>query len=361
MYCKLCQLFIGVWLTAIIGPLLVAIGRGKAVLPEGRGVTFIDNEEVDKVLPLAPSHFPEAFQGILWMDQTGAYGHSECPFTAPDLSLSFGNSTWDPTTRRISLDITGPSWVWFNSWLGQFGYCLLGNLGFKYVFELSQDENSIQVYPTFDWGDVLGTWTFPKELLSFSMERIQHPKGKCPPPAGSSKKDISKCAKWDRVSKGLLSPLFGDAGVIHYSVFQIVDGKGNRIQPYFDAYLNYAKSTCDVSSKWLRLVHADTNQEAWTCPSAMIGQYQSKPGCHKVLAEKHDTNKQKPGEEENKKEKPKAKPSQEKEEESKKEKSKAQPSQEKAESAKKKSSPQEDKGKKEIKKTKKNGASKSEL
>merc|ERR1719444_290038 len=120
--------------------------------------------------------------------------------------------------------------------------------------------------------------------MSFTMEKVKHPQGQCPPKIGSSKKDISKCAQWTRVSKGLLSPLFGDRGVIHYPVFQIVDRNGNRIQPYYDAYVSYAMQTCSPSPKWLRWLGADDDANAFKCPSAMLGQFReskSKTKCGK--------------------------------------------------------------------------------
>merc|ERR1712187_775211 len=93
---------------------------------------------------------------------------------------------------------------------------------------------------------------------------------------GSSKKDVTKCAAWDRVSSGLLSPLLGSYGVVHYYVYQIVDGKGRRVQPYYDAYMRHARSTCRPpfrhSLQFLGLEQPHNS----SCPLAFRGVRQSR-------------------------------------------------------------------------------------
>merc|ERR1712194_722984 len=67
----------------------------------------------------------------------------------------------------------------------------------------------------------------------------------CPPPPGASKKEFTMCAAWDRVSSGLLSPIFDlvGFGTLHYYVFQIVDEKGAPVQPYYDEFMKFADSS----------------------------------------------------------------------------------------------------------------------
>eukprot|EP00932_Pfiesteria_piscicida_P017527 SRR837773.4403.p1 GENE.SRR837773.4403~~SRR837773.4403.p1 ORF type:complete len:288 (-),score=29.90 SRR837773.4403:12-875(-) len=216
------------------------------LVPSGPDVPrCFHNAKLETELPLAPSSYPEAFQGMLWMDQGGFYSHSDVPFTAPDLALSFGDaeySRWDPVSRTLSLDIAGPSWTWMNRVDGHLAYWALRKLGYFYLFEPNEDFSVIQVLPSVDWG-ALGKFSLPKQIMSFTMERVQHAPGACPPKAGASKKDIAKCATWDRVSSGLLSPLLGPFGVVHYYVWQIVDGSGKRIQPYYDVYQSFANKS----------------------------------------------------------------------------------------------------------------------
>merc|ERR1712232_259130 len=70
--------------------------------------------------------------------------------------------------------------------------------------------------------------------MSFTMV-LQKPPKQLPCPASTLYADRARYAKWDRVSSGLLSPLVGKYGIFHYYVYQIVDGDGNRVQPYYDA------------------------------------------------------------------------------------------------------------------------------
>eukprot|EP00931_Biecheleriopsis_adriatica_P036759 TRINITY_DN21138_c0_g1_i2.p1 TRINITY_DN21138_c0_g1~~TRINITY_DN21138_c0_g1_i2.p1 ORF type:complete len:126 (+),score=23.67 TRINITY_DN21138_c0_g1_i2:79-456(+) len=94
----------------------------------------------------------------------------------------------------------------------------------------------------------------PKQLMSFTME-LQTDKGdKCPPPASASKEERTHCAKWDRISSGLLSPIFNlvgsSFGTFHYYVYQIVDKSGARVQPYYDACVAHAGHNHHPDPAW---------------------------------------------------------------------------------------------------------------
>jgi len=256
-------------LSVILGALVAFV----ALIPSGdSSPKCFPNADVERVLPLAPTSYPEEFQGILWMDQGGIYGHSDIPLGAPDLALSFGDtgySKWDPTTRTMSVDVAGPAWTWMNSGLGYVFYTLMNKAGFFYLFELNLDGTVIQVYPSLNLGQ-LGKFSLPARIMSFTMEKVVHPKGACPPTGSTSKKDIVKCATWDRVSKGFFSPLVGSYGVLHYYVWKIVDGQGNKLQPYYDAYMQFADQSCAPSST-LRGLVGITDASCSTCSTAFHG------------------------------------------------------------------------------------------
>lgn len=202
--------------------------------------------DVRSTLPLPPATFPEALQGMFWMDQLGHYAHSDIPSVigAPDLAFSLADTPgalFDPKARSITVDVAGPAWQWMDRLDGKLFFKVLKTIGFRYVMQFDEGYTVAQIYPTVAWGRV----SMPKQLLSFTMVKQTPPAGACPPAQGASKADIAKCGAWDRVSSGLLSPLFGSYGVLHYYMFQIVDAKGQPVQPYYDAFQGWAQ----VSSK----------------------------------------------------------------------------------------------------------------
>lgn len=227
------------------------------------------NDAVEKVLPLAPTTFPKALQGVIWMDQHGTYAHTDIGVGASDLALSFGDnefSTWDPQMRTVAVDVAGPGWTWMNRWDGYLQWWLVRRLGFFYIFEVSPDEAVIQIYPCVDLGRLGRQYCLPKWFLSFTMEKVKPPPGTvCPPKTGSSKMDTAKCASWDRVSTGFFKRLLGDFAVLHYYAFQIVDGSGNRVQPYYDAYLQFAHNSCRSNASLAQAVGIDHSGGAPSC------------------------------------------------------------------------------------------------
>mmetsp|Transcript_61709 Transcript_61709/g.149416 ORF Transcript_61709/g.149416 Transcript_61709/m.149416 type:complete len:285 (-) Transcript_61709:30-884(-) len=205
---------------------------------------FFKINEVEQVIPLPPSSYPAALQGFIWMDQSGFYAHSDVPFSAPDLALSFGDTAFsrlDETTHSVAVDVGGPAWQWMNSWMGYVFNSALAVVGFHYIFQFNEDYSMAQIYPTVNLG-WLGTWSLPKLITSFTMVLQKPPKeaDACPPKPTASKAERARCAKWDRVSTTWFSPLLGSLGVAHYYVFEIVDAKGRPVQPYYDAYLQWA-------------------------------------------------------------------------------------------------------------------------
>jgi len=234
---------------------------------------FFENSAVEDVLPKAPADYPDNLQGIIWMDQGGFFGHSDVPFNAPDLACSFGDTAFhrlDPDTRVLKVTITGPAWQWMNKFLGYVGYNLLGVLGFFYEFQWNEDYSVAQTLPGLDLG-MLGVYQVPMWLMSFTMVLQTPPEGACPPAKGASKKDIAKCAKWDRVSSGFLSPLLGSYGVLHYYVYQIVDKDGKRVQPFYDAFLEWANQNTDPGPKAAGLLGLDLGKTGLASGTSFVG------------------------------------------------------------------------------------------
>lgn len=199
-----------------------------------------DSEKVGSTLPLATNTtFPESLQGMMWMDQLGHYAHSDIPMGAPDLAFSLANSAipFDKKTRTVTVDVAGENWQWMDRFDGKLFFKVLKTIGFRYFMQFNEDYTHAQIYPSVFWGKLF----VPKELVSFTMVKQTPPAGSCPPAKGAAKAEIAKCAAWDRVSSGLLSPLLGSYGVLHYYVFQIIDGKGKPVQPYYDVFQEWAK------------------------------------------------------------------------------------------------------------------------
>jgi hypothetical protein len=224
-------------------------------------VNFINNDDIQNVLPVPPASYPEALQGMIWMDQVGAYAFSNISGGAPDLALSFGDTNYSTLKgNSVNVDIFGPAWQWQNSAAGIEDYIGLqqsidGTLPFPmdhYEFAFSDDYEFAQIYPCYGLPDGSSART-PKEMMSFSMVR-QHPaEGECPPAAGASKQDIAKCAKWRRDS------VQGGIKVVYY-VFEIVDSNRQPIQPYYDAFLEFANSKCIPDKAAAQKYGFDTSQ-----------------------------------------------------------------------------------------------------
>jgi len=208
---------------------------------------FFNTDETLENLPPSIKDLPEQLQGVFWMDQGGVYGHSDklvSLASAPDLAFTMNeaNSDFDRETRTLTVDVTAPGWQWMNNWKGLLFAKVLGFLKFKYRIEWNEKYTFGQIVPTFvvpllDIRMAMPTW-----LLSFTFE-LADPHTPCPPPEGTSKKDMVKCATWRRPSTGLLMKPLGSHGVFNYYMWRIADKHGKPIQPYYDAFMKYAKTT----------------------------------------------------------------------------------------------------------------------
>mmetsp|Transcript_22449 Transcript_22449/g.40519 ORF Transcript_22449/g.40519 Transcript_22449/m.40519 type:complete len:367 (+) Transcript_22449:48-1148(+) len=252
----------GLFAGTAVGGSIGAVGGGTAGYlyktkgkkkQEGPAVKFFDSRDVDQVIPLPPKSYPAALQGMIWMDQGGAFGKTDVPFSAPDLALSFGDTAFsmlDAPSRTIDVDVTGPAWQWMNAKDAYFVFLALKKIGFFYHFQFNEDYSHVQIYPSVNLG-ALGKWSLPKLLMSFTMVLQTPPADIGPfPTASTLYEDRVKFAKWDRVSSGLLSPLLGKYGVFHYYVYQIVDGEGRRVQPYYDACTSLASQSTKPDPSW---------------------------------------------------------------------------------------------------------------
>jgi len=218
----------------------LAVGIGLGVfMSDVSDMTQFHSSKVESTLPLPPKTFPKSLQGMMWMDQGGHYAHSDIPMGAPDLAFSLADpaNPLDTKTRSIVVDVAGPAWQWMNKFDGKLFFKVLKTIGFRYLMQFNEDYTHAQIYPTLFWGRVF----VPKQLLSFTMVRQTPPADSCPPAEGATKAEIAKCAAWDRVTSGLLSPLLGERGVLHYYVYQIIDGDGRPVQPYYDVFQEWAK------------------------------------------------------------------------------------------------------------------------
>lgn len=204
------------------------------VVPNIEDTRMFPSANTMNMLQMAPKDYPENLQGMIWMDQVGDYAHSDILMGAPDLTFSFANAAvpLDRKKRTITVDVAGHNWQWMNTMEGYASYKILKTIGFRYYFEWNEDYSSAQIYPSL----FTGRFFVPKLLLSFTMVKQNPPNGTCPPAADALKKEKAKCATWNRVSSSLFQ-------VRHYYALQIVGSDGKPVQPYFDAFVDFATRT----------------------------------------------------------------------------------------------------------------------
>merc|ERR1719235_1454204 len=212
-------------------------------------VRFFKNDEVEKVLPMAPSWYPDNAKGIIWMDQNGAYGVGSVGEDLPSLCVSIGDTskgTLNLTTRSIRSDPLGPGWQLANNAKGYKSVIQGKPFRFFYDFEFNEDYTFAQIYPV-----VFGK-RISKKTMNFTMVRQVPPEGACPPGPDTPQEDIVKCATWKRYSNVKASvpglPKWEWGEHIYYA-YEIVDKDGNRRQPYYDAYLNWANDQSKPSKR----------------------------------------------------------------------------------------------------------------
>lgn len=202
---------------------------------------FFKNNVVERVLPQAPSHFPENLKGILWLDEHGYYGHSDLQAPTGNYVMTFfAPGALDNRSRRVSLKVPGPSWPFPNR---GSTYRQIAKFIQKYEFDFNEDYSAASVILRTDEQLVI---PIVKSIVGFDM--VLNPPAQdvdCPPRPDASKKDRAQCAKWVRVTK------IGGAWTTSYPVFEIVDKLGHRVQPYYDEHLAF--------QNWL--VHRDPPNE----------------------------------------------------------------------------------------------------
>jgi hypothetical protein len=204
-------------------------------------VKFFDVDKVQDVLPYPPNTYPKSLQGLLWMDQAGVYGYSSAQPPIPDYILSFGDTVtkWCPKTRTATVAPWGKSFTWFNVAEAYRTWGLARFVHYVYHFNLNEDFTHAQIVTEINLG-LLGKFTLPTWLVDAHMRLQTPPAGACPPPPGATKEQVGKCALWMRSTTVLPGwPVVGQ-NATEYPVFQITDNQGTKIQPYFDAYVQWA-------------------------------------------------------------------------------------------------------------------------
>lgn len=194
--------------------------------------------------------FPEALQGIFWLDVDGYYG-CKGVHTAVHGSSGYGQiftrGLLDLKTRVSTMDNRGR--IRANSWGRTWKRLLHGARGFSIQWNEDYTKGFIKNY--FDiwhwrYGErgvaALNTWG-----TEMTIEK-QTPPSSCPAPEEASCSEKSACAAWIR--KDFFGPSMLGMYKAGYYVFQLVDGHGRKMQPYFDKFEELMRSRySEVSSK----------------------------------------------------------------------------------------------------------------
>jgi hypothetical protein len=178
-------------------------------------------EEIDKVLPLGEAgKIPDSLRGIWWMDENGVYGPSTFKGYSPVLGFSWGASSWDKESRTVTTVMTN-GWSFQNNLKGYQFFGINSDMKANVVYQGNDDFSSFN-------------YSSPPSTVTGRGDKVIHKPGACPPKADATKQERAKCADF-AVSIPELDRSF------YY--FRIVDGAGNKIQPYFDAFVAWAKTT----------------------------------------------------------------------------------------------------------------------
>jgi len=221
-------------------------------------VKFFAVDKVNEEIPLPPSTYPEALQGLLWMDQSGAYGFSDMWPISPDAVVSFADpiTPWAPKEKTISIAPWGKTWTWFNTAKGYVTWGLAKFVSYVYTFEFNSDLTHAQIFIEADLS-LLGKFRLPASLFNATMQRQTPPQGACPPLPEATKEQKSKCATWRRETTYMPGwPIIGWRTYTYY-IYTIADNKGKKLQPYFDAYAEFAslpennQADPDEAKQWL--------------------------------------------------------------------------------------------------------------
>lgn len=191
--------------------------------------------------------FPEQLQGIFWLDEGGFYGCQSQTKLSGGLHLIKGYAL---TFADGSLDLSKKDSV-----MGVKSRVYTNRPRLYDALEAGPKEFQIEWGEEYDVGVVTD---YMKSMNLLFGERIanmynqvqpglvtptlerQVPPASCPPPENAACEEKSKCASWVRknhlaTSVGLINRAVENA----YYIFQIVDGQGQKVQPYFDKWLKY--------------------------------------------------------------------------------------------------------------------------
>lgn len=248
-------LFVG--LVFLLLSLYMPIARLQVQLRCVRPEAFVS------AFPPPPEELPQAWRGVMWMDQTGVYGRSDVEgqnASSASLAFSFGISTYDPNTRTVKIGGRGNRWPWQgrhagSSWLTANRFMGYEDIywarfyGYSYVFTFNEDFTAAQIVPTFaPLGGWIGSWGIPVGMMNYTI-RLQNLAGKqCPPPAKHADKlQVTECAKFIRTTRLWdWFPEWADMiGEYHYPVFEIIDPTGAPVEPFYSHYSKYAARSAD--------------------------------------------------------------------------------------------------------------------
>merc|ERR1712190_359240 len=90
---------------------------------------------------------------------------------------------------------------WMNKPSSYVAVWMMRLTNFRYYdFEWNVDYTEAQIYSVIDMG-WFGAYRVPKELISFTMVRQYDLLNACPPSIDATRYNISRCAKFDRVTE----------------------------------------------------------------------------------------------------------------------------------------------------------------
>lgn len=214
-------------------------------------------EEIWKMFPIAPDDYPEALQGVMWMDQEGYYGHSDVGQAAPESLLTLGESrfsTYDGNNFLFTSGSCGGAWAldgtpqgvqWRLERCGDRVHTGLGGPVRRFIFSDDMETAYIDAYVVPQEGRN-GIYAESARYKAV-MYRQHPPEGACPPSVNATKMERNVCAKWIRESYLIDNQdLTGETS--DYPVFEIVGQDGLPVEPYFSAYVEAMKARGNTHS-----------------------------------------------------------------------------------------------------------------
>jgi hypothetical protein len=239
--CSCCLIFTALWIA-----LLAALVYAKLNV-----VTHcVLNSQLSYSVPVAETGFPQDWRGIIWMDRSGAFGSSNELLSTPrgSLAMTFGDATYNPSTREAIVPSSSKAWIMENSLRGYLALLFSQAFGIVYTFKFDSNYGSAQIIPGVSpFGGKLGKLDLPTSLLTYRMTIQDRAASNCPPSAAASQTEVAACAKWIWTSSFVdavpaLATLIGKR---QFPCFEVVDADGKINQPYFNAFVSFA----DTESK----------------------------------------------------------------------------------------------------------------